>query len=42
MPPSNEMTWAVTYKVYPGADHFTVISRADADVLAFLAARFRS
>jgi len=32
----------VTYKVYPGADHFTVIRRADADVLAFLAARFRS
>lgn len=32
----------VTYKVYPGADHFTVIRRADADVLAFLTARFRS
>lgn len=32
----------VTYKVYPGADHFTVIRRADADVLAFLAARFGS
>jgi len=32
----------VTYKVYPCADHFTVIRRADADVLAFLAARFRS
>jgi len=32
----------MTYKVYPGADHFTVIRRADADVLAFLAARFRS
>ncbi len=30
----------VTYKVYPGADHFTVIRRADGDVLAFLAARF--
>ncbi len=32
----------VTYKVYPGADHFTIIRRADADVLAFLAARLRS
>lgn len=32
----------VTYKVYPGADHFTVIRQADANVLAFLAARFRS
>lgn len=32
----------VTYKVYPGADHFTVIRQADADVLAFLAARFRA
>lgn len=31
----------VTYKTYPGADHFTVIRRADADVLAFVAARFR-
>jgi pimeloyl-ACP methyl ester carboxylesterase len=31
----------VTYKVFPGADHFTVIRRADADVLAFLAKLFR-
>jgi hypothetical protein len=30
----------VTYKTYLGADHFMVIRRADADVLAFLAARF--
>lgn len=31
----------VTYKRYPGADHFSIIRRADADVLAFLASRFR-
>ncbi len=30
----------VTYKRYEGADHFTVIRRADADVLAFLGDRF--
>ncbi len=30
----------VTYKVYDGADHFSVIRRADADVLAFLHQRF--
>jgi pimeloyl-ACP methyl ester carboxylesterase len=32
----------VTYKVYAGEDHFSIIRRADGDVLAFLAARFRS
>ena len=32
----------VTYKVYPGADHFTVIRAADADVLSFVATRFAS
>ena len=26
----------VTYEVYPGADHFTIIRQANADVLAFL------
>ena len=31
----------VTYKRYPGADHFTVIPRANDDVLAFLASQFR-
>lgn len=33
----------VTYRRYPGADHFSIIRRADADadVLAFLADRFR-
>ena len=31
----------VTYKRYAGADHFTIIRRADADVLAFLQERFR-
>lgn len=30
----------VTYKTYPGADHFSVIRSADADVLAFLRERF--
>ena len=30
----------VTYKRYDGADHFTVIRQADADVLAFLRERF--
>ena len=30
----------VTYKRYDGADHFTVIRHADADVLAFLRERF--
>lgn len=32
----------VTYKRYPGADHFTIIKRADADVLAFLRVLFTS
>lgn len=32
----------VTYKRYPGADHFTIIKRADADVLAFLRMLFQS
>ncbi len=32
----------VTYKRYPGADHFTIIKQADADVLAFLQMLFRS
>lgn len=32
---------SVTYKRYPGADHFTIIRRADADVLAFLRDVFR-
>jgi pimeloyl-ACP methyl ester carboxylesterase len=32
----------VTYKRYPGADHFTVIKRADADMLAFRQTLFRS
>ena len=31
----------VTYKRYPGADHFTLIKQADADVLAFLRTLFR-
>ena len=31
----------VTYKRFSGADHFTIIRRADADVLAFLAERFK-
>ena len=31
----------VTYKRYPGADHFTIIRQADSDVLAFLGDRFR-
>ncbi len=30
----------VTYKTYPGADHFSVIRKADDDVLAFLRERF--
>ena len=30
----------VIYKLYDGADHFSVIRRADADVLAFLRERF--
>jgi alpha-beta hydrolase superfamily lysophospholipase len=30
----------VTYKVYEGADHFSVIRQADADVLAFLRQSF--
>ncbi len=30
----------VTYKRYDGADHFTIIRQADADVLAFLRERF--
>ncbi len=30
----------VTYKLYDGADHFSIIRRADADVLAFLRERF--
>lgn len=30
----------VTYRIYDGADHFTVIRKADADVLAFLRQRF--
>ncbi len=30
----------VTYKLYPGADHFSVLPEANADVLAFLQARF--
>ena len=30
----------VTYKVFPSADHFSVIRQADADVLAFLATCF--
>ena len=30
----------ITYKEYPGADHFTVIRQAEADVLAFLHERF--
>ena len=30
----------VTYKRYHGADHFTVMRQADADVLAFLRERF--
>ncbi|WP_157944574.1 alpha/beta hydrolase family protein [Mangrovicella endophytica] len=30
----------VTYKTYPGADHFSIIRSADADVLAFLRERF--
>lgn len=29
-------------QICPGADRFTIIRRADADMLAFLAARFRS
>jgi dipeptidyl aminopeptidase/acylaminoacyl peptidase len=32
----------VTYKRYPGADHFTLIKQSDADVLAFLHNLFRS
>jgi alpha-beta hydrolase superfamily lysophospholipase len=31
----------VTYRKYPGADHFTVIRRANADVLDFLKTRFK-
>lgn len=31
----------IAYKRYPGADHFTIIRQADADVLAFLRDRFR-
>ncbi|AEG94120.1 alpha/beta fold hydrolase [Ramlibacter tataouinensis] len=31
----------VTYKRYPGADHFSIIREAEADVLAFLRERFR-
>ena len=30
----------VIYKLYPGADHFSVLPRANSDVLAFLQARF--
>lgn len=30
----------VIYKTYPGADHFSIIRSADADVLAFLRERF--
>ena len=30
----------LTYKLYPGADHFAVLPQANSDVLAFLAARF--
>lgn len=40
-PPNCARGAPVTYKTYPGADHFTVIRRTDADVLAFVAARFR-
>lgn len=32
----------VTYKRYPGADHFTLIKLADADVLAFLQTLFQA
>jgi len=32
----------VIYKRYPGADHFTLIPRADADVLAFLQTLFEA
>ena len=31
----------LTYRVYPGADHFTVIRRGEDDVLSFLRERFR-
>ena len=30
----------LTYKLYPGADHFSVLPQSDNDVLAFLKARF--
>ena len=30
----------VTYKLYPDADHFSLLPRANGDVLAFLQARF--
>ncbi len=30
----------LTYKLYPGADHFSVLTQSNSDVLAFLKARF--